>query len=512
MALRAWSVWFLLAIGVSACGGEQPPATQEANLDPLSVTQWTSSTELFAEYPALVVGQTSRFAIHLTALSNFKAVTAGQVEVRLEGGGSAPETFRVDAPSRPGIFGVDVKPSRAGARELVISLTSPVLSDSHRVPDVTVHPDQQTATKAVEAASPEGEGIRFLKEQQWSLDFATSLAEERAIRESIRVPAQIVARPGGAAQVVAPVDGQLVQVAPVTLGASVMQGQELARLLPPPNVPGELPQLEQARAEATTALELATRDRERAERLVTAGASPQKRLDEAKAVEAQALARRRAAEAQMTQYNAARTGTGGANASGLFILRSPISGALASRQATTGANVSAGTTLFEVADVSQVHIAGRIPEAQAAQAARTTGAEIEVPSREPIPIQGRPTTFGKVLDPGTRTVPIVFAFDNRTLRLPLGQSVSLRLLMEEAASKPVIPVSAVIDDAGRPIVFVHRSGESFERRPVTLGARQGEVVQVLDGIKPGERIVSKGAHLIRLASLSTQVPAHGHVH
>jgi membrane fusion protein, heavy metal efflux system len=512
MALRASIVWLLLAMVVSGCGGEQPAATQEAELDPLSVTEWTDKTEVFAEYPPLVVGQTSRFAIHLTGLSNFKAVSSGQVEVRLEGGGAAPETFRVGGPSRPGIFGVDVKPARAGQRELVITLTSPALTDTHRVAGVMVYPDQQTARKAVEAAPAGAERISFLKEQQWTLDFATTLAEERAIRESIRVPAQIVPRPGGAADVVAPVDGRLVQVAPVVLGASVAQGQELARLLPPPTVPGELPQLEQARAETATAVDLAVRDRERAERLVTAGASPQKRLDEARAVEAQTLARRRAVEAQIAQYNAVRTGTGGGNAGGLFILRSPISGSLASRRATTGANVSAGTTLFEVADVAQVHVAGRIPEAQAAQAVRTTGAEIEVPDREPIPIHGRATTLGNVLDAETRTLPIVFAFDNRTLRLPLGQSVFLRLLMEETVPKPVVPVSAVIDDAGRPIVFVHTSGESFERRPVTLGARQGDVVQVLEGVKPGERIVSKGAHLIRLASLSTQVPAHGHVH
>jgi RND family efflux transporter MFP subunit len=510
MALRV--LWLLLALLASACGGEQPAATQETALDPLSVTQWTDKTELFAEYEPLVVGHTSRFAIHLTGLSNFKAIAAGQVEVRLEGGGNPPETFRVDGPSRPGIFGVDVKPARAGTRELVIALRSPTVSDSHTVKGVTVYPDQQAARKAVESAPPEAEGISFLKEQQWTLDFATVLAEERGVRESIRVPAQIIPRPGGAAQVVAPVDGRLIQVASVGPGSTVAQGQELARLLPPPNIPGELPQLEQSRAEATTAVELAIRDRERAERLVTAGASPQKRLDEAKAVEAQALARRRAAEAQIAQYNAARTGTGGANASGLFILRSPIGGALASRQATTGANVSAGTTLFEVADVSQVHVVGRIPEAQAGQAPRITGAEIEVADREPIPIQGRAITLGRVLHPETRTLPIVFVFDNRTLRLPLGQSVFLRLLMEETVPKPVIPVSAVVDDAGRPIVFVHTSGESFERRPVTLGARQGDVVQVLEGVKPGERIVSKGAHLIRLASLSTQVPAHGHVH
>ena len=129
MALKVLSV-VLLAMFASACGGEDPAATEPTQLEPLSVTQWTGKSELFAEYPPLVVGQTSRFAIHLTDISNCKPVTSGQVEVRLEGGGAAPETFRVDAPSRPGIFGVDVKPARAGARELVIALESAPLTDT----------------------------------------------------------------------------------------------------------------------------------------------------------------------------------------------------------------------------------------------------------------------------------------------------------------------------------------------------------------------------------------------
>jgi multidrug efflux pump subunit AcrA (membrane-fusion protein) len=75
-----------------------------------------------------------------------------------------------------------------------------------------------------------------------------------------------------------------------------------------------------------------------------------------------------------------------------------------------------------------------------------------------------------------------------------------------------VPSSAIVDDAGRPIVFVQVEGEAFERRPVTLGAREGDRVQVLAGVKPGEHIVTRGAYLVRLASLSTSVPAHGHVH
>jgi cobalt-zinc-cadmium efflux system membrane fusion protein len=59
---------------------------------------------------------------------------------------------------------------------------------------------------------------------------------------------------------------------------------------------------------------------------------------------------------------------------------------------------------------------------------------------------------------------------------------------------------------------VQRGGETFERRTVTLGARSGDTVQIVEGVKAGERVVTKGAYLVRLASLSTSVPAHGHVH
>ncbi|MQA30805.1 MAG: hypothetical protein GEU82_13395 [Luteitalea sp.] len=125
---------------------------------------------------------------------------------------------------------------------------------------------------------------------------------------------------------------------------------------------------------------------------------------------------------------------------------------------------------------------------------------------------GRLASLGKVLDPRSRTLPITFAFDNRTLGLPVGQSVFLHLLMETTGPRPVVPAAAVVDDAGRPIVFVQREGETFERRAVTVGARTGDLVQIADGVKPGDRVVTKGAYLVRLASMSTSVPAHGHVH
>ena len=109
MALKHLCSILVLSVAAGSCSRSAVPAAAPEEPDPLSVTRWTDKTELFAEYPPLVVGGTSRFAIHLTRLDSFKALTEGNVEVRLQGGAGQPEVFRVDAPSRPGIFGVDVK-------------------------------------------------------------------------------------------------------------------------------------------------------------------------------------------------------------------------------------------------------------------------------------------------------------------------------------------------------------------------------------------------------------------
>ncbi|MGH9160209.1 MAG: efflux RND transporter periplasmic adaptor subunit [Vicinamibacteraceae bacterium] len=512
MALKHLCSILLACLIASGCNRPAPPATAaEEEPEALSVTRWTDQTELFAEFPPLTVGHTSRFAIHLTRLDTFKPLTDGHVEVHLRGGSGEPEVFRVERPSRPGIFGVDVTPAHAGTRELVIAVRSRGVSDEHRVGEVEVHANAAAARAAAAEGGDDVAGISFLKEQQWTLDFGTAVVREQAVRESIRVPARLEARPGGAADVVAPIDGRLTRVLALSLGASVTRGQALARLLPRPSVPGDLPQLQRARAEAETALALATRDRARAERLTDVGAAPEKRLDEARSAEEQARARLAAAKASLAQYGTAQAG-GTANAEGLFVIRAPVSGVIAQRDAATGANVAAGTLLFRVVDAAQVHVVGQVSEAEAGRVRAVSAAEIEIPGDEDRVRVGRLASVGKVLDPQSRTLPITFAFDNRTQDLPVGQSVVLHLLMDTTAPRPVVPAAAIVDDAGRPIVFVQQDGETFERRAVTLGPRTGDLVQIVEGVQPGDRVVTKGAYLVRLASLSTTVPAHGHVH
>src|SRR6185436_1306426 len=133
--------WLLCLVTVMVTVGcqkqtENVSKASEPGPHPESITNWTTKTELFMEYPPLVGGLTSRFAIHLTRLDNFKPLAKGNVEVRLTIKGGKPESFKTDAPSRPGIFGVDVRPSRAGKFQLSVLFSGEGITDLHDLGEI----------------------------------------------------------------------------------------------------------------------------------------------------------------------------------------------------------------------------------------------------------------------------------------------------------------------------------------------------------------------------------------
>ena len=73
-------------------------------------------------------------------------------------------------------------------------------------------------------------------------------------------------------------------------------------------------------------------------------------------------------------------------------------------------------------------------------------------------------------------------------------------------------MSSLIEEQGLLYVYVQTGGESFQKREVKIGAGDGMNVEVLSGIESGERVVTKGAYNIKLATTSGTVPAHGHEH
>jgi membrane fusion protein, heavy metal efflux system len=483
--------------------------TGEPEPHPESITNWTTKSELFVEYPPLVAGQTSRFAIHLTRLDTFKPISKARVEVRLAPANGQPAVFTTTAPSRPGIFGVDVKPSTKGDVHLSIHVNGEI-TDVHDLGEIT---SSATKAAAVHKHGPDTEEkIAFLKEQQWTLDFGTEVVEDRQLQSSLRVPAEVVSRTGGEAEVTVPFDGRLITGAIPPVGTRVNEGQVLGSLIPPVSAPGDLAALELARSEASLSLQLAKRDRERAERLVSNGAAPAKRLEEARTTEATAEARLKAAETRLAQYNTESTASGAPLGVKPFALRAPISGVVSEIHAAPRANVRAGEVLFKIMDLDRVYISAVVPEAEIPRVRQLAGAEVEMPGNDKPRRLQRLVSIGRIVDTTSRTFPVIYEFDNRDRAVSINQAVYVRLLTTAASVAPAVPDSAVVDDGGRPIVFIQQAGETFLRRPVKLGLREGGYVQALEGVWPGERVVMRGAHLIRLSAMSNQVPAHGHVH
>jgi cobalt-zinc-cadmium efflux system membrane fusion protein len=125
---------------------------------------------------------------------------------------------------------------------------------------------------------------------------------------------------------------------------------------------------------------------------------------------------------------------------------------------------------------------------------------------------GRLVYLGTSVDLKTRTVALVYEVPNPDGRLRIGMALTVSVETAHMEEALVVPVAALVDEDGRAIAFVQVSGETFEKRDLTLGIRDGAFVQVLAGLAAGERVVTQGAYAIRLASVSTTIPAHGHAH
>ena len=161
--------WILVGIFFSGCGNHEashdhphPHEEAPAELRSFAITQWTERTELFAEHRALVTGRETAFAVHLTDLKDFSAMTAGKVALIFKDS-AGEQIFTAEAPTSPGIFRPVAKLSRAGTYDLTLSISGP-FEDQHIMPSVEVYPSLDAAPK--EGHEEGSEDIVFLKEQQ----------------------------------------------------------------------------------------------------------------------------------------------------------------------------------------------------------------------------------------------------------------------------------------------------------------------------------------------------------
>lgn len=513
--MRYLSFGMTMLLVAAGCSRQQSaPAVPE--LPTLDVTSWTDKTELFMEHPPFVAGQTVRLAVHLTTLADFKALNAGRpaIEMTPESGG-AVLTLPGSDPLRPGAFRVEGALPKAGRYKWVLTVNAPGLTDRHDLGVTTVFADQQSAVADAEK-QPEGDAttISYLKEQQWTNPFSTVTVREGDVRSAVRVPAVIAPLTGGEAIVSAPAGGRFASSSLPSIGDRVSAGQVLGRLEPRMAQGGEdRATLVAIVAEARASLDAARADQTRAERLLAERAVPARRVEDAKRATAIADARLTAAEARLSQRDEVLRSGGGAASGNAFALRAPIAGRIVEVYAALGASFDEGAPLFRIIRTDRVELQAQVPPSEAPLGESITALALEVPGRsEAIALTPHHVHDAGVIDPKTRALAVQIEVDNRGGQLLIGQTGTAVIYNGRTRKMPVVPKDAVLMESGRPYVFVQVGGESFARRYVEIGSRDGAAVGLRAGVAAGDRVVTRGAYEVQLASAAKGLPAEGHVH
>ena len=474
-----------------------------------SVTAWGERYEVFAECGPLIAGMSATCNAHVTVLQGFTPLKTGAVSLVF--GGSGPGlVFRQELPKRDGIYVVEVRPPSEGAFELSFQVEGPAGREDIAAGRVNVGSAASPGgTLAGQEAAPDA--ISFLKEQQWRTAFAMTRVSEGALNESVAAPGRVTPAAGGEVTLTATFDSAVAPEPWPYAGLDVERGKVLLRLLPRV---GErsLPEL---RAEATSLaadIEAAKRRVERLTDLLRVEATSAAELERAQATLAGLEARLQSAR----QGIGAADDPAGTSSGTAIAVTAPWSGRVAEVSVSPGQTVTAGTPLARVVKLRPLWIVLSLRPEDAARVEGTpSGLLLRRPGSNEVMNVGagdvRIVARSPEVDPQTSSISLILEVNRSASDLPIGSGVEAELLLAGERNGIVIPASALIDDSGVIIAYVQIEGESFARREVRVLVRQGEQALV-EGLEPGERLVTLGGSAIRRSSLLSSGAPEGHVH
>jgi cobalt-zinc-cadmium efflux system membrane fusion protein len=319
-------------------------------------------------------------------------------------------------------------------------------------------------------------------------------------------PAELQPNADRVARVGPRVAGRIARVL-VPLGAVVKAGQALATIRSPQAVEARAA-VDSARAAENLASRTLARERDLFERNVSA----QREVLEAEAALANAQATVRAAEARLDAMGF-RPGEP-TSAEPVVTVTSPIAGTVIERTPAVDAPVGPDSVLFTIVDLSSLWLTVRVPETSAAVIRRGQPVNVTVGGLADRPVQGRVDYIAPLVTPETRTVDVRVQVANGNGELRPGTSASARFDLPDRSPgsggdlRVLVPRAAVQELNGQNVVFIPAGERQFKAQPVTLGTSYGSDVEVLSGVKAGDRIVVQGAFTLKGQATRSAVAEH----
>lgn len=501
-----YRILFAVMLLAAACGHagkehEEEHSKEEAHNhgeEKFRYTAYSQELELFAEADPFIAGEESNVLSHFSFIPSFKPVTEGKATIRLVVNGKE-FSQTLNQPVRPGIYSFDLKPDVKGKGTLDFEIVTTDGTLKISVADVTVFANDEEADVAVESQEVSSvNSTSFTKEQSWKTDFATGFPVESKFGKIIRTTAMVSPSQGNEAVVTSGTDG-IVKLAASGLapGSEVKAGQVLFTL----SGTGES-NISVRYAEAKSNYEKAKADYERMSELAKDRIVADKELVNA----------RNSYENAKAVYDNLSNNF---NSKGQTV-KSPISGYISRMFVKNGTHLEAGQEAMIIAASNQLMLSAEVPMLYASELKNVTSANIKsnidnkAYSLEEL--KGKILSYGKTAGGDNYLIPVTLEIENNGAFIP-GSFVELFLKAETGSPTLSVPNTALIEEQGSFFTWVQLTPELFEKREVKIGRNDGLTTEVIQGLNHDDRIITKGAMLVKLSQATGTLDAHsGHVH
>lgn len=196
-------------------------------------------------------------------------------------------------------------------------------------------------------------------------------------------------------------------------------------------------------------------------------------------------------------------------------VKSPIGGYVKSCLVKEGDYVTVGQPLLTVTQTRRLQLKAEVSERYYAGLKSIVSANFTTTYDDKVyrldDLKGRLLSYGKSSGDASYYIPVTFEFDNRGDVIP-GSFVEVYLLSEERQGVISLPVSAITEEQGLNFVYLQVDAECYKKQEVKLGMNDGCRVEVLSGLKGGEKVVTVGAMHVKLAAAGNTIPGHTHNH
>jgi len=172
-------------------------------------------------------------------------------------------------------------------------------------------------------------------------------------------------------------------------------------------------------------------------------------------------------------------------------IRAPFAGRIAMLVPEVGEQVAPGMPMAAVVDLSSVMIRSSISERDAVRVSRDMPVDVFIPALNNARFEGEVHNIGVRSDMITRSFPLEIRIPNPEGLLLSGMSARSSIRLDDRGGAIVIPAGAVVEQYGEPIVFLVKEGLA-KRRDIVLGKREGDRVEVSEGLQAGENLIVQG--------------------